>query len=307
MDTCRWCGKSFSNGYTRDYCGKKCYLEAQEAKSGGSSSRSSGGGSQEQSMPQAQPIFCSVCGNVAGDSINGLFPGANQGPSPFDGQFYVTCSPQCTNVIVQGETAKIQQVQQMNQAIAEQQAAAQKENEAIQRQNAVVQRENEASEAYKRGEEYRLNDQNDQAIKEYSEAIRLNPKLAFAYGGRGEAYRCKGQYDQAINDFNERIRLDSNSAFAYTARGVSYIAKGMRKEGIEDFEKALNIDPNYKWAKDQLAFAKQMIDLERQKAELEKMLAEKKAQAAAQPSFCGNCGSKMEPGVAFCGNCGSKM
>src|ERR1700730_4847024 len=47
----------------------------------------------------------------------------------------------------------------------------------------------------------------DRAVADYSEAIRLDPKHAFAYIGRGLSYRMKGDYDRAIADHSEAIRL----------------------------------------------------------------------------------------------------
>ena len=47
----------------------------------------------------------------------------------------------------------------------------------------------------------------DQAIKDYSEAIRLKPGDVKAWNNRGIVYRRKGEYDLAIQDFSEAIKL----------------------------------------------------------------------------------------------------
>ena len=46
-----------------------------------------------------------------------------------------------------------------------------------------------------------------QAMKEYSEAIRLDPEYAMAYYNRGYAYYDLGQHERAIQDYNEAVRL----------------------------------------------------------------------------------------------------
>jgi tetratricopeptide (TPR) repeat protein len=48
----------------------------------------------------------------------------------------------------------------------------------------------------------------DRAIADYTEAIRLDPKLAIAYYERGVAYHALGDFDRAIADYTEAIRLD---------------------------------------------------------------------------------------------------
>ena len=58
----------------------------------------------------------------------------------------------------------------------------------------------------------------DKAIADYDEAIRLNPKYAWAYNNRGLARAAKGEYDKALADYDEAIRLDPEYAWAYNNR-----------------------------------------------------------------------------------------
>jgi tetratricopeptide (TPR) repeat protein len=59
-----------------------------------------------------------------------------------------------------------------------------------------------------RGIAYDTKGDHDRAIADYDEAIRVNPKFAFAFNNRGTAYKNKGDPDSAIADYNEAIRLD---------------------------------------------------------------------------------------------------
>ncbi len=56
---------------------------------------------------------------------------------------------------------------------------------------------------------------NDRAIPDYNEAIRLNPRVAVAYVARGIALQASGDNDRAIADFYEAIRLKPQDADAY--------------------------------------------------------------------------------------------
>ncbi len=67
---------------------------------------------------------------------------------------------------------------------------------------------------------YNAKGDNDHAMADYTEAIRLDPKLANAYDNRGRAYRAKGENDRAVRDFKEAIRLDPKLAPAIKALGI---------------------------------------------------------------------------------------
>ena len=78
----------------------------------------------------------------------------------------------------------------------------------------------------------------DQAIADYTEAIRLNPEYAEAYCNRGVAYWEKGNDDKAIADFTEAIRLNPEYARAYQNRGVAYGKKGENSKAKSDYDQA---------------------------------------------------------------------
>ena len=96
-----------------------------------------------------------------------------------------------------------------------------------------------------RGAACPANGDNDSAIADYSEAIRLDPKDTDAYKNRGDAYQNKGDYDRAIADYSEAIRLDPKYAGAYNNRGDAYRDKGDNDRAIADYNEAIRIDPKY--------------------------------------------------------------
>src|SRR5262245_46619790 len=89
-----------------------------------------------------------------------------------------------------------------------------------------------ASTYYNRAIAYRQKNDLDNALSDYSDAIKINPKHARAFNNRGTIYKEKGDLDRAIADFSEAIRLDAKFTAAYFNRGNAYDDKG-------DAEKAL--------------------------------------------------------------------
>ncbi len=68
--------------------------------------------------------------------------------------------------------------------------------------------------------------------------------LASAFDRRGILYYAQQDNDSAITDFSEAIRLDPNYASALYARGLAKNEKGDRPSGTADIAAAKAIDPN---------------------------------------------------------------
>jgi tetratricopeptide (TPR) repeat protein/predicted small secreted protein len=96
-----------------------------------------------------------------------------------------------------------------------------------------------------RGVVYALRGDTDKAIADLNQAIGLNPQYAFAYYNRGQQYADKKNYDRAIADYNQVIRLDPNFVIAYNNRGDVYRNKGDYDRAIADFNQAIRLDPNF--------------------------------------------------------------
>ena len=85
----------------------------------------------------------------------------------------------------------------------------------------------------------------DEAIREYSAAIALEPEEAAAYNNRGIVYDDLGKYEEAIEDYSTAIRLDSAHAVAYNNRGIVYRKQGEHVKAMADYNKAVELDPDY--------------------------------------------------------------
>ena len=83
------------------------------------------------------------------------------------------------------------------------------------------------------------------AIEYLSNAIKLQPDFAEAFGNRGNAYADLGQFQRAIEDYNKVIHLKQDLAMAYNNRGNVYLKLGEYQRAIEDFNKAIHLKPDY--------------------------------------------------------------
>lgn len=127
-----------------------------------------------------------------------------------------------------------------------------------------------------------LADRTDRAFKDYTEAIRLEPKAvgsllnrsaiynarqdydraiadvnrAFegdlsdyggrvAYDERGYAYQAEGDYSRAIADYSQSIRLNATNYAALMGRGNAYRAKGDLDRAVADYDRVIALYPNY--------------------------------------------------------------
>ncbi|MGJ5632463.1 tetratricopeptide repeat protein [Nostoc sp. CALU 1950] len=97
----------------------------------------------------------------------------------------------------------------------------------------------------KRGDAYyRLGDY-EQAQADSSQAILLNPQDANAYFDRGFAFYGLSKYKEAIADYTQAIKLNSENAYSYYGRGLARSQVKDNKGAIGDFSKAIALKPEY--------------------------------------------------------------
>ena len=85
--------------------------------------------------------------------------------------------------------------------------------------------------------------QNAEAVKSFTEVIKLEPKFATAYDRRGDAYLKLGKFKEAIEDFDKY--LESNPKFApdHWRRGIALYYAGRFKDGVDQFELHRKVNP----------------------------------------------------------------
>jgi tetratricopeptide (TPR) repeat protein len=94
-----------------------------------------------------------------------------------------------------------------------------------------------------RGVAHRLKANYDLAIKDFNEAIRLEPKYANAFNNRGVAYRNIGDLDRAVADYDQAILIKPDYFAAFYNRGLALTEKNEYAKAISDFTTVLQADP----------------------------------------------------------------
>jgi tetratricopeptide (TPR) repeat protein len=106
-----------------------------------------------------------------------------------------------------------------------------------------------AADFNRRGVGYQSKGRTNKAIADFTEAIRLDPKVGVYHRNRGVAYANKRRLPDAIADFTEAVRLDPNinlaptNAYSYRARAAVYEQEHAYSSAIADFSEAIRLDP----------------------------------------------------------------
>jgi tetratricopeptide (TPR) repeat protein len=92
------------------------------------------------------------------------------------------------------------------------------------------------------GISYLESNQFDRAIRNFDQAIKLDPNYIDALVSRCFARAIVGQLEQALTDCNESLRLKPNSVEAFENRGLTHLKLGQFEKAINDYDTALKID-----------------------------------------------------------------
>ncbi len=81
------------------------------------------------------------------------------------------------------------------------------------------------------------------AIADYTEAIEQNPTFAYTYLSRGQAYEALGKYQEAIADYTQALEIYPEDGFGYSHRGAVYAQIGEHQKAMADLNKAIELNP----------------------------------------------------------------
>ena len=105
---------------------------------------------------------------------------------------------------------------------------------------------------YELGEDFLERDQYKLAIPEFDEAIKAEggkgKDAAAALVQRGTAYSALASYDRALKDLSQAVKMDPASDLGYNNRGAVYLRTQKPEAALADFDRAMQINPKNKYA-----------------------------------------------------------
>ena len=100
-----------------------------------------------------------------------------------------------------------------------------------------------------RGFAYASNQQFQEAIQDFTEALKNKPDDPRAYEQRAAVEMKMYDYDKALGDYSEIIKLKPNEVRYYNYRAYIYELKDDLQNSMADTDKILKMDPNNQDAK----------------------------------------------------------
>ena len=81
------------------------------------------------------------------------------------------------------------------------------------------------------------------AVADFSNLIRINPRVAGYYDNRRNALQSLGLLKEALADANAAVSIAPSEGFVYRARGFVWESLQRYDAAVGDFNRAINIDP----------------------------------------------------------------
>lgn len=94
-----------------------------------------------------------------------------------------------------------------------------------------------------RGAIYMSLHEDQRALQDFNEAIKVDPSYATAISNRGELRRRMGDLDGSIADLTKVIELEPKVGKRYCQRGLTWLRKARDAEAERDFRRCGELDP----------------------------------------------------------------
>lgn len=96
------------------------------------------------------------------------------------------------------------------------------------------------------------------AIQNYEQAVKIDPKFIYAWDNLGICYRRVGEYDKALNAYKQSLAVDPKGKMPLQNIAIAYIYKKEYQKAIDaynDFDKVYPNDPEVYYGIGQIYFA----------------------------------------------------
>jgi Tfp pilus assembly protein PilF len=110
-------------------------------------------------------------------------------------------------------------------------------------QSSELNNEDRARILARRGFAWLIEDDADDALADFTAAIKLNPRELRALIGRARTHSLLEQHAKAAEGWSAVIALDPNSEAHYLKRGASYLAAQDMTAAMADFDKTVALNP----------------------------------------------------------------
>lgn len=97
---------------------------------------------------------------------------------------------------------------------------------------------------YAKGNEFFDKSLWNDAIENYTLAIKANPRHDAAYANRGIAHIRTGNFDKAMADLNKSMLINPKSSLPYFNLGYIFAEVGAYDEALKNYSKAVELNPN---------------------------------------------------------------
>ena len=82
-------------------------------------------------------------------------------------------------------------------------------------------------------------------MKDFSQALILDPKMAQAYAGLGGCQVRLHHDPEALVQFQRALELNPDAVLALSGRGSIYLRRKQYRLALADYDKALSLNPSF--------------------------------------------------------------
>ena len=84
----------------------------------------------------------------------------------------------------------------------------------------------------------------ESALDAYEDAIELYPEFSEAYYQKAEIYRGMSKMEEAVSDYSQAIKFDNNEPGYYIGRGICYYAMDKQESAMKDINHVIDLKPS---------------------------------------------------------------